>query len=165
MKTKRVAFLGLTIALAMILSFVEHQIPPLVAIPGIKLGLPNLVMTFILYKVGWKETVTVSLIRIILVSLLFGNFQYMTFSMAGALLSLLGMIILKKTNWFSCITVSITGGILHNVGQIIAACLWTQTAEIAFYLPFLLVSGTIAGALIGLLAGIMIKRFDMRRFR
>ena len=165
MKTKRVAFLGLTIALAMILSFVEHQIPPLVAIPGIKLGLPNLVMTFILYKVGWKDTVAVSLIRIILVSLLFGNFQYMTFSMAGALLSLLGMIILKKTNWFSCITVSITGGILHNVGQIIAACLWTQTAEIAFYLPFLLVSGTIAGALIGLLAGIMIKRFDMRRFR
>ena len=165
MKTKRVAFLGLTIALAMILSFVEHQIPPLVAIPGIKLGLPNLVMTFILYKVGWKDTVAVSLIRIILVSLLFGNFQYMTFSMAGALLSLFGMIILKKTNWFSCITVSITGGILHNVGQIIAACLWTQTAEIAFYLPFLLVSGTIAGALIGLLAGIMIKRFDMRRFR
>ena len=83
----------------------------------------------------------------------------MTFSIAGALLSLAGMILLKKTDWFSCIAVSISGGILHNVGQIIAACVWTQTAEIAFYLPFLLVSGTVAGALIGLLAGLMIKRF------
>ena len=136
MKAKKVSFLGLSIALALILSFVEHQIPPLAAIPGIKLGLPNLVMTFLLYKVGWKETVIVSFIRIILVTLLFGNLQYMTFSMAGAFLSLLGMILLKKTNWFACVTVSITGGILHNVGQIIAACLWTQTAEIAFYLPF-----------------------------
>ncbi len=159
MKTKKVTFLGLAIALAMILSFVEHQIPPIVAIPGIKLGLPNLVMTFLLYRVGWKETVTVSLIRIILVSMLFGNLQYMTFSIAGALLSLAGMILLKKTDWFSCIAVSISGGILHNIGQIIAACVWTQTAEIAFYLPFLLVSGTVAGALIGLLAGLMIKRF------
>lgn len=164
MKAKKVSFLGLSIALALILSFVEHQIPPLAAIPGIKLGLPNLVMTFLLYKVGWKETVIVSFIRIILVTLLFGNLQYMTFSMAGAFLSLLGMILLKKTNWFACVTVSITGGILHNVGQIIAACLWTQTAEIAFYLPFLIVSGTIAGALIGLLAGIMTKRFEKYNF-
>ena len=101
MKAKKVSFLGLSIALALILSFVEHQIPPLAAIPGIKLGLPNLVMTFLLYKVGWKETVIVSFIRIILVTLLFGNLQYMTFSMAGAFLSLLGMILLKKTNWFA----------------------------------------------------------------
>ena len=164
MKAKKVSFLGLAIALALILSYVEHQIPPLAAIPGIKLGLPNLVMTFLLYKVGWKETVVVSFIRIMLVSMLFGTVQSMTFSMAGAFLSLLGMILLKKTNWFSCVTVSITGGILHNAGQIIAACLWTQTAEIAFYLPFLIVSGTIAGALIGLLAGIMTKRFEKYKF-
>ena len=164
MKAKKVSFLGLAIALALILSYVEHQIPPLAAIPGIKLGLPNLVMTFLLYKVGWKETVVVSFIRIMLVSMLFGTVQSMTFSMAGAFLSLLGMILLKKTNWFSCVTVSITGGILHNAGQIIAACLWTQTAEIAFYLPFLIVSGTIAGALIGLLAGIMTKRFEKYNF-
>ena len=164
MKTKKVAFLGLAIALAMILSFVESQIPALVAIPGIKVGLPNLVIVFLLYKVGWKETVIVSLIRTVLVSILFGNVQIMTFSVAGALLSLLSMILLKKLNWFSCIAVSIVGGIFHNVGQIIAACFWTQTQEIVLYLPVLMVSGTIAGAVIGLIAGLVVKRLEKWKF-
>ena len=164
MKAKRVTFLGLSIALAMILSFVEHQIPALVAIPGIKVGLPNIVMVFLLYRVGWKETVTVSIIRILLVSMLFGNVQTMTFSIAGAVLSLLGMILLKKLNWFSCITVSIAGGILHNIGQIIAAVFWTGTAQIAFYLPVLLISGTVAGTLIGILSGMMVKRMEKWKF-
>ena len=164
MKAKKVTFLGLSISLAMILSFVESQIPALVAIPGIKVGLPNIVMVFLLYRVGWKETVIVSIIRIILISMLFGNVQTMTFSIAGAALSLFGMILLKKLGWFSCIAVSITGGILHNVGQIIAACLWTSTAQIAFYLPVLLISGTVAGTLIGILAGMMVKRMERYRF-
>lgn len=148
----------------MILSFVESQIPALVAIPGIKVGLPNLVIVFLLYRSGWKETVAVSLIRILLISILFGNLQTMTFSVAGAILSLMVMILLKKSNWFSCITVSIVGGIFHNVGQIIAACLWTQTAEIAFYLPVLLISGTVAGALIGLIGGMLVKRLEKWKF-
>lgn len=160
MKTKKVAFLGLFISLAMILSYIESQIPPLAAVPGVKVGLPNIVMVLLLYKIGAKETVIVSLIRIFLVSLLFGNVQTMTFSIAGAVLSLLGMILLKKTNWFACITVSIVGGILHNVGQIIAACFWTSTAEIAYYLPVLLVSGIIAGAVIGIIAGTLVKRLE-----
>ena len=164
MKAKKVTFLGLSIALAMILSFVEHQIPALVAVPGVKVGLPNIVMVFLLYRVGWRETVTVSIIRIILVSMLFGNVQTMTFSIAGAVLSLFGMILLQKTNWFSCIAVSVTGGILHNVGQIIAAVFWTGTAEIAFYLPVLLISGTIAGVLIGILAGMMVKKLERWKF-
>lgn len=163
MKAKKIAFLGLSIALAMILSFVESQIPPLVALPGIKVGLPNLVMVFLLYRVGWKETVTVSIIRIFLTSLLFGNIETMTFSIAGAVLSLVGMILLKKTGWFSCITVSIVGGLGHNIGQIIAACLWTQTAQVAYYLPVLLVSGTIAGTVIGLASGIIVKRSEKWR--
>lgn len=148
----------------MILSFVESQIPALVAIPGIKVGLPNLVIVFLLYRSGWKETVAVSLIRILLISILFGNLQTMTFSVAGAILSLMVMILLKKSNWFSCITVSIVGGIFHNVGQIIAACLWTQTAEIAYYLPVLLISGTVAGALIGLIGGMLVKRLEKWKF-
>lgn len=164
MKARRVAFLSLSIALAMILSFVESQIPALVAIPGIKVGLPNIVMVFLLYRVGWKETVTVSLVRIFLVSLLFGNVQTMTFSIAGALVSLTGMILLKKTGRFSCIAVSIVGGIAHNVGQILAACLWTATSQVAWYLPVLLVSGTVSGSLIGLLAGIMVKRMEKWKF-
>lgn len=163
MKAKKIAFLGLAIALAMIFSFVESQIPALVAMPGVKVGLPNLVMVFLLYRAGWKETVIVSIIRIFLTSLLFGNLQVLTFSIAGAVLSLTGMILLKKSGWFSCITVSIVGGLLHNIGQIIAACLWTQTAQIAFYLPVLLVSGTIAGTVIGLASGIIVKRSEKWR--
>ena len=164
MKAKKVTFLGLSIALAMILSFVEHQIPALVAIPGIKVGLPNIVMVFLLYRVGWKETVTVSIIRIILVSMLFGNVQMMTFSIAGAALSLFGMILLKKLNLFSYVTVSITGAILHNIGQIVAAVFWTGTAQIAFYLPALLISGTVAGTLIGILSGMVLKRLEKWKF-
>ena len=164
MKAKQVTFLGLSIALAMILSFVEHQIPALVAFPGIKVGLPNIVMVFLLYRVGWKETVIVSIIRIILVSMLFGSPLSMMFSIAGAVLSLTGMILLKKLNLFSCIAVSITGGLLHNIGQIIAAIFVTGTQEIVSYLPFLLVSGTIAGTLIGILGGMMVERMKKWKF-
>ncbi len=164
MKARKVAFLGLSIALAMILSFVESQIPVFTAVPGMKVGLPNLVMVFLLYRVGWKETVVVSLIRVVLVALLFGNLQSLIFSIAGAVLSLTGMILLQKTKLFSPITVSVVGGILHNVGQIIAACLWTRTAQIAYYLPVLFISGICAGVVIGLVSGLLLKRLDKVRF-
>lgn len=164
MKIRKTAFLGLSVTLAMILSFVESQIPVFTTIPGMKVGLPNLVMVFLLYRVGWKETVIVSLIRAFLVALLFGNLQSLIFSIAGAVLSLTGMILLKKTGLFSSIAVSVTGGVLHNVGQIIAACLWTGTVQIAYYLPALLVSGVCAGIAIGLIAGFLLKRLENIRF-
>jgi len=164
MKTKKVAFLGLSIALAMILSFVESQIPALVAIPGIKVGLPNLVIVFLLYRVGWKDAVIVSVIRTLLVSILFGNIQMLTFSVAGAALSLAAMILLKKTDWFSTVTVSIVGGIFHNIGQIVAAIIWTETAGIVTYLPVLLISGTVAGAVIGLISGMLVEKLKKWRF-
>ena len=164
MKIRKIAFLGLSVTLAMILSFVESQIPVFTTIPGMKVGLPNLVMVFLLYRVGWKETVIVSLIRAFLVALLFGNLQSLIFSIAGAVLSLTGMILLKKTGLFSSIAVSVTGGVLHNVGQIIAACLWTGTVQIAYYLPALLVSGGCAGIAIGLIAGFLLKRLENVRF-
>lgn len=164
MNTKRTTFIGLAISLAMILSFVESQIPAFVAIPGVKVGLPNLVIVFLLYKIGWKESVLVNVLRVVLVSLLFGNVQTLSFSLAGAALSLLGMILLKKSEKFSPIAVSITGGVLHNVGQILAACLWTNTPQIVYYLPVLLLSGTIAGVVIGLVGGMLIKRLDKISF-
>ena len=145
MKTKRVAFLGMCIALSMILSFVESQIPPLMAVPGVKVGLPNIVMVFMLYKIGAKETAIVSILRVILVGILFGTPLSMIYSLVGAALSLIGMILLKKTNLFAPITVSVAGGILHNIGQIATACLVMETAQIAYYLPVLLISGTVAG--------------------
>lgn len=160
MKTKRVAFLGMCIALSMILSFVESQIPPLMAVPGVKVGLPNIVMVFMLYKIGAKETAIVSILRVILVGILFGTPLSMIYSLVGAALSLIGMILLKKTNLFAPITVSVAGGILHNIGQIATACLVMETAQIAYYLPVLFISGTVAGILIGLCAAMILKRLD-----
>ena len=165
MKTKKVAFLGVSIALAMILSYVESQIPALVAIPGIKVGLPNLVIVFLLYKMSWKDATIVSIIRILLVAMVFGqNIMMVSFSIAGAVLSLTSMILLKKTNWFSTITVSIVGGIFHNIGQILAAILWTETVGIVTYLPVLLISGTVAGAVIGLISGMLVERLKKWKF-
>ena len=160
MKTKRVAFLGMCIALSMILSFVESQIPPLMAVPGVKVGLPNIVMVFMLYKIGWKETAIVSILRVILVGILFGTPLSMIYSLAGATLSLIGMILLKKTNLFAPVTVSVVGGILHNVGQIVTACIVMSTSQIAYYLPVLLISGTVAGIIIGYVAALILKRLE-----
>ena len=160
MKTKRVAFLSMCIALSMILSYFESLIPPLVAVPGVKIGLPNLVMVFMLYKIGWKETAIVSIIRVILVGILFGTPLSMIYSLAGATLSLIGMILMKKTNLFAPVTVSVVGGILHNVGQIATACFVMDTAQIAYYLPVLLITGTVAGIVIGYVAALILKRLE-----
>ena len=164
MKTKKVAMLGLCIALSMVLSFFEHQIPPLVAVPGVKVGLPNLVMVFMLYKVGWKETICVSIIRVVLVNMIFGTPVGMAYGLVGATLSLIGMILLKKTNLFSTVAVSVVGGVLHNVGQVATACVIMGTKEIIFYLPALLISGTIAGVVIGIIAGLLVKKLDKLKF-
>ncbi len=160
MKTKRVAFLSMCIALSMILSYFESLVPPLMAVPGVKVGLPNLVMVFMLYKIGWKETAIVSILRVILVGILFGTPLSMIYSLVGATLSLIGMILLKKTNLFAPVTVSVVGGILHNVGQIATACFVMDTAQIAYYLPVLLISGTAAGVVIGIVAALILKRLE-----
>ena len=148
------------IALSMILSYFESLVPPLMAVPGVKVGLPNLVMVFMLYKIGWKETAIVSILRVILVGILFGTPLSMIYSLVGATLSLIGMILLKKTGLFAPVTVSVVGGILHNVGQIATACFVMDTAEIAYYLPVLLISGTAAGIIIGIVAALILKRLD-----
>ncbi len=165
MKTKKVAFIGVCIALAMVLSFVESQIPFFATNTGFKAGFPNLVLMVLLYKCGWKETVIVSVIRVLLMFACgFSNVTGLVLSLSGAALSLLGIILLKKTNWFSCIAVSIVGGVLHNVGQIIAVCIWYQTPGLALELPLLIVSGTAAGAAIGLIAGLLVKRLEKVKF-
>lgn len=161
MKTKKIAVLALAIALAMILSFVESQIPAFVAIPGVKVGLANIAVVFVLYKLGWKEAVLISLVRVFMVSVLFGTAVSLFYSVAGAVLSLSGMVLLKKTGLFSTVAVSVTGGVLHNVGQILMACLLLETNVIVYYLPFLLLSGVIAGVVIGIVSAIMVKRVQV----
>ena len=162
MKTRKIATLALAIALAMILSFVESQIPAFVAIPGVKGGLANIAVVFVLYKLGWKEAVLISLVRVFMVSVLFGTAVSLFYSVAGAVLSLTGMVLLKRTGLFSTVAVSVTGGVLHNVGQILMACLLLETNVIVYYLPFLILSGVIAGVVIGVVAAIMVKRVQVK---
>lgn len=164
MKAKKVAFLGLCIALSMILSYFESLIPPLVAVPGVKVGFANLVTIFMLYKISTKETVAVSFIRVVLVSILFGTVLSMIYSLVGAALSLLGMVLMKKSKLFSTVTVSVAGGVLHNIGQIITAIVIMETSQIIFYLPVLLISGTIAGVVIGIAASLIVQRLDKLKF-
>ena len=161
MKTKKIAVLALAIALAMILSFVESQIPAFVAIPGVKIGLANIAVVFVLYKLGWKEAVLISLVRVFMVSVLFGTAVSLFYSVAGAVLSLTGMVLLRKTGLFSTVAVSVTGGVLHNVGQILMACLLLETNVIVYYLPFLILSGVIAGVVIGVVSAIMVIRVQV----
>lgn len=162
MKTKKIAVMALTTALAMILSFVESQIPAFVAVPGVKVGLANIAVVYALYKLGWKEAIAISLIRVFVVSVLFGTAVSLFYSLAGAVLSLTGMLLLKKTGLFSTVAVSVTGGVLHNVGQIAMACILLQTDVIKYYLPFLIVSGVIAGIVIGIVSAVMVRRVDVK---
>ena len=155
--------LGLTIALAMIMSYIEALVPLSFAVPGIKMGLANIVIIFVLYKIGTKEAILVSLIRVILVSLLFSNVMAMAYSIAGAVLSLSVMWLLKKTDRFSFVGVSIAGGIMHNVGQIITAVILLGTEQIALYLPVLIITGTVTGVVIGIVSGLVINRFKTIR--
>lgn len=150
--------MGLMIALALVLSYVEAQIPTFVAIPGIKVGLANIVVVFALYSFGTKEAFVVSIFRVLLAALMFGSVMSLAYSAAGAFLSLLGMILLKKSGLFGCVAVSVVGGMLHNLGQILMACLVLETNVVIYYLPFLVLSGTIAGVVVGLVAALVLKR-------
>jgi len=155
-KTKKLALLGMCCAAAMILSYVESFIS--FGVPGLKVGLPNIVMVFLLYRLGWKETAAVSLLRCVLTSLLFGTVMSLAYSIAGAVLSLTVMTLLKKSDKFSEVGVSIAGGITHNAGQIAVAIAVTGVEEIAYYMPVLAVGGTLAGLVIGVAGAMIIKR-------
>ncbi len=165
MKTnaKKTAFLGLCVAVALILAYVEALLPPLVsAVPGIKMGLPNLVIIFLLYRRGVWPAAAVSLCRIVLVTLLFGNTMALLYSLAGGVLSLTAMAVLKRLDFLSITGVSVAGGVLHNVGQILMAMLVLGTAELGYYLIVLAVTGTVAGLCIGLGGALLIRRIPTR---
>ncbi|MBO6282827.1 MAG: Gx transporter family protein [Pseudobutyrivibrio sp.] len=166
MKTKRIACLGLFIALAFVLSYVEFLLPLNIGIPGAKVGLANLVVMVALYTLGKKDAALLSFVRVALVGLTFGNLAMLLYSLAGAILSFLAMLIAKRTKLFSITGVSVLGGVFHNVGQIIVAMLVLETGSLLYYLPFLIVIGTISGVVIGLLSGMITARvgrlFDIK---
>ncbi len=158
MKTKKVALTGLLIALALILSYLESLIPMSFAVPGVKLGLPNLVVVFALYRLRPSTAAAISLLRVALVAILFGSVLSLAYSAAGAVCSFLVMLLLRKTCRFGCTGVSVAGAVTHNLAQIAAAAVLLQTGALAWYLPVLLLSGTLAGVCIGLLAALLVKR-------
>ena len=158
---KRLCLYGLLIALAFVLSYVETLIPVAAVsffVPGMKIGLANIVVMVALYTLGARDAFILSLIRIVLVGLTFGNTVSMIYSLSGGMLSYLVMLLLKLTGKFTMVTVSIAGGIFHNVGQILMAALVLENAGVIGYLPVLAVSGTVTGLLIGLLGGEVTKR-------
>ncbi len=158
-RIKKLCLLALLTAASMILSYVESVLPPVfAAVPGIKVGLPNIIVIFILYRMGVSSAATVSFIRIFLTSLLFGNPISLIYSVAGALLSLVVMILLKKADFLSVIGVSVAGGVFHNLGQILTAMLLLGTTAIGYYMIVLAVTGTLAGIFVGLCGAFLIKR-------
>lgn len=157
-KAITVALYGLLTALALVLSFVETLIPIPIPIPGVKLGLANLVTVVGLYLIGIPGTIAVTLVRIVLVGFSFGNPYSMIYGLSGSFLSLLVMAILKKTGRFSQISISVLGGIAHNIGQITFASVIVQTSGVFYYLPFLIAAGCIAGTLIGIVGGLITGR-------
>ena len=158
MKNKT-AYFGVYIALALILSYVEALIPISFGVPGVKIGLANLIIVIVLYKSkSVADAFIISIIRIILSGFMFGNMFAIIYSLAGGILSLLVMIFLKNKGSFSLVGVSIAGGVFHNIGQLIVAMIVVETYKISFYLPVLLITGLITGALIGIIAGEVLKR-------
>lgn len=153
----RVAQFGVFVALALIFSYVETLFPVFFVVPGMKLGLANLVTVIVLYKLGGKEGFLILAVRIVLAGFLFGNLFSILYAMAGGVLSFLTMLIAKKSGKFSVIGVSIAGGAFHNVGQLIVAAFVVETYSVTYYLPILLVAGEITGFVIGVLSDRMLK--------
>lgn len=158
MSNKRIAFLGLFVALAFVLSYIEYLLPLNIGIPGAKIGIANLAVMVTLYTVGEKSAIALSVVRVVLVGLTFGNISMMMYSLAGATLSLLVMLIAKRIGKLSMTGVSVLGGVFHNIGQIIVAMLVLETESLFYYLPFLIVVGTITGVVIGIVSNLITVR-------
>ena len=163
----KIALYGMMTALAFLLSYVETLIPINLGVPGVKLGLANLASIVSLYLLGAGAAAAIALVRIVLVGFTFGNLSMMLYSLAGAAGSLLLMVLFRRLDWFGVTGVSILGGAGHNIGQLIVAALVVENASLFYYLPVLLAAGTVAGALIGLLGGILVNRLkclDLTKF-
>lgn len=162
-KSKRIALFGIMVALAFTFSYLESLIPFNFAIPGVKLGLANLVVVVALYIMKPAEAFFIAIIRILLAGLTFGNVYSLAYSLCGGILSFAVMLLVKKTK-LSVIGVSMLGGICHNIGQIIVAAIVMETARIAYYLPVLLGAGLVTGLLMGIISKLVVNRFEKIKF-
>ncbi len=164
---RQISYYGLFVALAFIFNYVEVIIPFSMIIPGIKLGLANIVVLTAMYAFGSRDAFIISMVRIVLVAITFSNTFTMIYSIAGGLLSWLIMSLFKKTNKFSMIGVSVAGGVAHNIGQLIVAAILMETISLIYYLPILIVGGIVTGIIIGWLGRSILKilrRQDSQNF-
>lgn len=157
MKKQAVHF-GVFTALALLFSYIESLIHFHIGIPGVKLGLANLIVVIALYKTDAKQAFLLSVTRVILAGFLFGNMFSILYSLAGGIFSFIVMVALKRKGSFSVMGVSVAGGVFHNIGQILVAILVTESLNLVYYLPVLLISGLVTGILIGVIANEMLKR-------
>ena len=153
-RARRTALTALMVSLALIFSYIEFLIPFTPAIPGIKLGIANLA----LYYLGPRYALTVNIVRVLIAGLLFSGVFGAAYSMAGALLSFLVMVLLKKTGLFSVTGVSIAGGVAHNLGQILVASFLVSNLKMFAYFPVLIFSGVASGAAIGIISWLILQR-------
>ncbi|MCD8154174.1 MAG: Gx transporter family protein [Clostridiales bacterium] len=154
----KVAYLGVFSAIAIILGYVETLIPVFTGIPGIKLGLANLAVLFILKRYSLREAALVSVVRILVIGFLFGSMFSIVYSLAGAALSLTAMTLLIRHSGFSILGISVAGGVAHNLGQLAVAMLVLESTSLIYYVPVLLVSGVLTGLVIGTVTGEILRR-------
>lgn len=159
-KSKRVAMYGMFLAVALVVSYLESLLPLFVAVPGVKLGIANAVIMLALYQMGARQAFVLSMVRVVLAAMLFSGLFTMLYSLAGAIVSFAGMVFLKRFNTFSPIGVSVFGGVLHNIGQLVVAMLVMEQAVLVSYFPILLVSGVGAGIVVGVIAGQLNQRLS-----
>ncbi|WP_352399851.1 Gx transporter family protein [Anaerotignum sp.] len=162
MQSKRVAYYGLFASLAILMGYVEMLIPMPLLVPGMKLGLANVIIVIVLYFMDGKAAFFISFVRVLLSGLLFAGFAGLLYSLAGAILSFGIMALLKKTNQFSIIGVSIAGGVFHNIGQIIVATMVVENLKLLYYFPFLLFFGVATGTVIGIVAKMSLGYLNRR---
>lgn len=158
-KSKRVAVCGLLIGLAFVFSYLESLVPISIGVPGIKLGLANLVVVVALYVLDKRDAFFISMIRILISGLIFSGAFSLVYSFAGGIISFCVMLLAQKNKHLSVTGVSVLGAAFHNTGQILVAAIVMQTVQIVYYLPVLLLSGAVSGALIGIASNIIIERF------
>lgn len=155
--TKKITYLSLLTAIAIILGFLETFIPFNLGIPGAKIGLANLITLTALFTYGFKDTLIITLLRVFIVASTFTNYYMLLYSLSGALLSLFMMALLKRTKLFSTLIISISGAIFHNFGQIFVAIIF-YGFNIVYYLPYLIILSLITGSVIGILGQIILTK-------
>lgn len=163
MNIRKITLISFLVCLGLILSYFEMLIPPIVPFPGIKLGLSNLPVLIALYYFSWKESIYVSLVKVILVAVLFTGINGFMYSFVGSIFSLIIMIFLYKLGKNSIVGVSFSGGVFHNLGQILVAIIILSNFKIFYYYPPLIISGIISGTLIGISANLVLIHINKEK--